>query len=280
MTNIAAPVAGERKTLRFGSMLQKPVTWLRRFFSDLIGAHLDGVRAAMGLPLLFAVLIGWEFAQHVIEVRIGFFDSREAAKAVANDPSRMVLGWIKMISVYLGGFVVIRHLAAKNGDASLAAVSVALRRYTPYIVYSLGLFALLFYARSFIPEADVMTFRTVVSLTQIAIEPLIMLWIVSAATDGVVRGPLRSARVTGWLYFWALALFFVGRLPVNAAHQLLNRYAMGQPDIMLWPMLVIDAVVVGLIISVIPALYVRIARFIWERQVQGTAASAPMKQTT
>lgn len=122
--------------------------------------------------------------------------------------------------------------------------------------------------------------RTVVSLTQIAIEPLLMLWIVSAATDGAIRGPLRSARVTGWLYFWALALFFVGRLPVNAAHQLLNRYAMGKPDIMLWPMLVIDAVVVGLIISVIPALYVRIARFIWERQVRGTTTSAPVKQTT
>lgn len=224
------------------------------------------------MPLLFTVLIGWEFAQHVIEVRIGFFDSREAAKAVANDPSRMAFGWIKMISVYVGGFFVIRYLAAKNGNTPLAPVSLALRRYAPYIAYSLGLFALIFYARGFVPDTSVTTFRTIVSLAQIAVEPLLMLWIVSAATDGAVRNPLRSARVTGWLYFWALTLFFIGRLPANAAHQLLNRYAMGQPELILWPMLVIDAVVVGLIISVIPALYVRTARFICERHVRTTPA--------
>lgn len=271
MTASTLPVASEQEASRLSSKLgraaRKSMSLLRRFFGDLIGAHLDGFRSMMGLPLLFAVLIVWEFAQHVIEVRIGFFDSREAAKAVANDPARMAFGWIKMISVYVGGFFVIRYLAAKNADAPLSPVGLALRRYAPYIAYSLGLFALVLYARGFVPATSVTTFRTIVSLAQIAVEPLLILWIVSAATDGTVRNPFRSVRVTGWLYFWALALFFVGRLPVNAAHQLLNRYAMGQPELLLWPMLVIDAVVVGLIIAVIPALYVRIARFIWERQL-------------
>lgn len=250
--------------------------WLRRFFSDLLGAHLDGVRAALGLPLLFVVLIGWEFAQHVIEVRIGFFDSREAAKAVANDPSRMVLAWIKMISVYVGGFFVIRYLAARNGNTTLAPVGTTLRRYAPYIVYSLMLFALVFYASSLVPKPSVFSFRAVLGLGQVAVEPLLMLWIVAAATDGAVRDPLRSARLTGWLYLWALALFFIGRIPVNAAHQLLNRYARGQPDFILWPMLIVDAVVVGLIIAVIPALYVRIARFIHERRAKRPATLRPV----
>ena len=65
---------------------------LRRFGTDLVGAHVDGFRAILALPLLFALLIGWEFAQHVMEYRIGFFQSREAARAVAEDPSRMALG--------------------------------------------------------------------------------------------------------------------------------------------------------------------------------------------
>ncbi len=251
--------------------------WLRRFFSDLIGAHLDGVRAMIGLPLLFAVLIGWEFAQHVVEVGIGFFDSREAAKAVANDPSRMVFGWVKMISVYVGGFLVIRYLARKNGDAP-APLGTAIRRYAPYIAYSLGLFALIFYAPSLTQESSVMAFRTAVGLTQMLVEPLLMLWIVSAATDGAIRNPVRSARLTGWLYFYAFALFFVGRIPVNAAHQLLNRYAMGQPGSILWPMLVLDAVVVGLIIAVIPALYVRVARRVRDRQAGAASPLAPVAQ--
>ena len=273
MTNNALPVAGEEQELRMGSRLWglagTAMSWLGRFFRDLFGAHVDGVRAMIGLPWLFALLIGWEFAQHVIEVRIGFFDSREAAKAVADDPSRMIFGWIKMISVYVGGFFVIRHLAAQNGGTQLAPVGVALRRYAPYIAYSLGLFALIFYAPGIVGKANVMTVRTIVGLGQVVVEPLLILWIVSAATDGAVGNTIRSARATGWLYLWALPLFFVGRIPVNAAHQLLNRYAMGQPDTILWPMLAVDAVVVGLIISVIPALYVRIARFIGERRVRG-----------
>ncbi len=253
--------------------------WLRRFFSDLIGAHLDGARAMRGLPLLFAVLIGWEFAQHVVEVGIGFFDSRQTAKALANDPSRMVFGWVKMISVYIGGFFVIRYLARKNGDATPAPVGTALRRYAPYIAYSLGLFALIFYAPGLIQESSVVAFRTAVGLTQMLFEPLLMLWIVSAATDGAIRNPVRSARLTGWLYFYAFALFFVGRIPVNAAHQLLNRYAMGQPGSILWPMLVLDAIVVGLIIAVVPALYVRVAQCVRDRQVGAASPLAPMAQT-
>jgi hypothetical protein len=98
------------------------------------------------------------------------------------------------------------------------------------------------------------------------IEPLLMLWIVSAATNGVVRNPLQSARRMRLLYFWALALFFIGRLPVNVVHQLLNRYAVGQPPAIVWPMLALDAVSVGLITAVIPAIYVRVVRLVDERR--------------
>lgn len=247
--------------------------WLRRFFADLLGAHADGVRAIGGLPLLFVLLIGWEFAQHVVEVRIGFFDSVEAGRAAANDPARMALGWVKMISVYVGGFFVIRFLVARRGDAALDPLPAAARRYAPYLLYSLVLFALVFYARSIVPPNGVFAFRTTLGLAQVAVEPLLMPWIVAAATDGSVRGPLASARLTGRWYPWALALFFVGRIPVNAAHQLLNRFAVGQPDHVLWPMLVLDAIVVGLVIAVVPAVSVRVARFVRERRDAGSRAA-------
>jgi hypothetical protein len=80
------------------------VIWVKRFLADLFGAQIDGFRFARGMFWLFALMAVWEFGQHVIEVRIGFFDSAAASKAVAMDATRMALGWVKMILVYAGGF--------------------------------------------------------------------------------------------------------------------------------------------------------------------------------
>lgn len=240
--------------------------WLKRYFADLVGAHVDGLRVARGLPLLFAIMVAWEFGQHIVEVRIGLFDSETAAKAVSQDGSRMALGWIKMILVYAGGFFAIRYLVWGSSARTLAVSRRTVLRYLPYVAYSLILFALIFYAGSFIAADRVMAFRATIGLAQVLIEPLLMLWIVSAATDGPVGGPLQSATLTGRHYLWALALFFVARLPTNAAHQLLNRYAIGQPPALVWAMLAIDAVVVGLLVAIVPAIYVRVTRLVMERR--------------
>jgi len=244
--------------------------WLKRYFADLVGAHIDGLRVARGLQLLFAIMVAWEFGQHIIEVRIGLFDSVAAAKAVSQDGSRMALGWIKMILVYAGGFFAIRYLMWGSSARPLHVSRRAVLRYLPYVAYSLILFALIFYAGSFIAAEHVMAFRTTIGLTQVLVEPLLMLWIVSAATDGPVGGPLQSAKLLGRYYIWALALFFVARLPTNAAHQLLNRYAIGQPPALVWAMLALDAVVVGLLVAIVPAIYVRVVRLVTDKR--GTAA--------
>jgi len=231
---------------------------VRRFLADLIGAHRDGLRVVGGLPWLFGAIILWEFAQHVIEYRIGFFDSRAAAKAVSLDGSRLALGWVKMILVYVGGFFAIRYLVLGRA-AAMRPDARTMRRYAPYVAYSLLLTGLIIYAERLVPAGRINTLRGIVGLGQIAVEPLLILWIVSAATAGPIRTPWQSARVTGWFYVWALALFFVGRLPLNLAHRALGLYPIGKPALLLWPMLALDALVVGWLIAAIPALYVRIA---------------------
>ena len=244
------------------------MNWLKRFAGDFAGAHIDGLRAMRALPLLFTAIILWEFAQHIVEVRIGMFESEEAMKAVSNDPTRMAFGWVKMILIYVGAFFVIRHLAGTRDGRSLQPIPAAFTRYLPYMIYMLGCFALVFYARGFIPESDVMAFRTTISLSQVFVEPFLMVWVVAAATDGAVRSPLASARRMGWLYLFALPLFFFARLPINLAHQQLNQLAMGESGAMLWGLLALDSVVVGLIVAIIPAISVRVARLVSERREQ------------
>lgn len=233
---------------------------IRRFVADLVGAYIDGLRAMRGLPLLFAALIAWEFAQHVIEYRTGFFVSRAAAQAVAHDPSRMALGWIKMILVYVGGFFTIRFLVGGDARAAMRPSPACILRYLPYVGYALLIFALIFYADLWVPPARVSMVRGIVGIVQILVEPLLMPWIVSSATGGSVATPWQSARLLGRGYPRALALFFIARLPVGAAHQLLGTYGIGRPALPLWPMLTADAVVVGLLIATLPAIAVRVAR--------------------
>lgn len=232
----------------------------RRFLHDLVGVYADGLRTMRGLPLLFAALIAWEFAQHVIEYRIGFFTSRAAAQAVAHDPSRMALGWVKMILVYVGGFFTIRFLAGRQGTPVMRPPLRSILRYLPYVGYALLVFAGIFYADLLVAPSRVNTARGIIGGAQLILEPLLMPWIVSAATDGAVRTPWQSARLLGWGYPRAFALFFLARIPVGAAHQFLGTYGVGRPALPLWPMLAADAFVVGLLIATIPAIAVRVAR--------------------
>ena len=246
--------------------------WTRRFFTDLAGSYLDSLRAIKGLPWLFAAIIAWEFAQHVVEVQIGMFTDKETARAVSQDGARMAFGWVKMTSIYVGAFFVVRHFAGMRDGRPLAPLGTAAKRFAPYLVYSLVMFAATFYARNFAAEEHVDTVRTIVGLGQVLVEPLLMAWVVAAATDGRITGPIGSARLTGLLYFLALPLFLLTRIPVSLLHQNLNEWAMGKQGAELWSLLAIDSLVVGLIVAITPAAMARVARWV-ELRREGKAAT-------
>lgn len=233
--------------------------WIKRFLADAFGAQLDGFRVAAALPLVFVAMAGCELAQHAVEMRIGFFASEASAKAVSLDGARMAFGWLKMLLVYVAGFYAIRYLVWRDAARAVRDVRGAALRYAPYLLYSLAVFALIVFAVRFVPAERVATFRMVVALTQLAIEPLLMLWVVSAATDGKVGGPIASARALGLYYLYALPLLVVARIPSGAAHTVLNRFAIGKPVPVAWAMLAVDALLVGLLVAVIPAIAVRVA---------------------
>lgn len=97
-------------------------------------------------------------------------------------------------------------------------------------------------------------------------EPLLLLWIVNAAMGTEAHGPAAAARTTGWLYFCALLLLFVTRVPVAQLHARLYIWLAGQALALQWAMFVLDALVVGALTVVVPAIQVRIARLIADRR--------------
>jgi hypothetical protein len=245
----------------------------KRFFKSWGGAFGDTARTARALPWIVLVMAAIELAQHGVEVRTGFFSADPATRHAAGlTAARLAFGWPKMLIVWSVAFVATRYLVLHDRRIALRPSALAARRYGWVILFQFVPTAIVIYAEPILKlfgaasEGQVTALRAIAGLAQQLLEPALLLWFVSAAIGTRGYGPIASARVTGWWYFWALLLIFVTRMPFNAAHQLLNRFAAGQPPAILWPMLVLDAAVVPAMVIVVAAAQVRAARAIAERR--------------
>jgi len=247
---------------------------IKRFFADWGGVFVDGARVLRALPWLIVAMIAIEMAQHVVEVSTGFLSADAAVRHAAGlHPLRMALGWPKMFATWALAAFAIRYLVLGEAAAALRAPTRAWRRYAGVVLFQLIPFVVILYAEPIVavlgltPVASwVLGLRLFFSLGQQLFEPLLLLWFVNAATGTTGFGPIASARVTRWWYFWGLLLVFVTRLPFGLLHQLLNRWPAGHPAAVLWPLLAIDAVLVSVMVVTIAAAQVRAARLIAERR--------------
>ena len=243
---------------------------MRRFFGAIGGAYMDGWRVARALPWLFAAIIGAEFVQHIVEWQLNMFVSEESARAAGPHPLRLSFGWVKMAAVFAGGFIAIRYLVLDDANAALRPPGAALRAYGGVLLYLAGFTALILHGSAAllaagVPRETVTGMVQFLGLGQLLLEPLLLLWFVSAATGGGI-GPFCSVRTTGLLYLWALPVALLGKIPVNALHGTLNMLAVGKPAELLWPMLVLDSLVVGALVAIFAGVHVRIASEIARRR--------------
>lgn len=247
---------------------------MKRFFANWASGLVDGAKAMRALPWLVVGMIALELVQHVIEVRTGFFSLDPAVrKAASMAPVRMALGWPKMFATWGLAFFAVRFLVLGDADAAWRVPALAWRRYAGVVLFQLVPALAIIYAEPILaaigaaPTAQaVMGVRLIFGLGQQLLEPLLLLWFVNAAIGTTGFAPAASARTTGWLYCVVLPMVFVTRLPFNAAHQALNRYAMGQPTGMMWGMLVLDAILVSIMVVMIAAVQLRAARYVAERR--------------
>ena len=242
------------------------------FFRNWGGAFADTARFARALPLAVGLMVGVEILQHVVEARLGMFASDLAVRtSAAAAPVRMLFGWPKMAMVYLLAFIAMRWLVTGDRRATLRPTGRAIGRYALVALFQTVIAAVVIYAGPITDlfgagKAGVLPLRTTFGLFQQLAEPALALWYVNAAMGSQAYGPVGSVRTTGWLYLWALPLLFLSRLPFSAVHQLLNRWPAGKPAEVLWPMLIADAAVVGVMVVFIAAIQVRIARYVAARR--------------
>ena len=200
------------------------------------------------LPLLAFVPVVFELLQHLVEVRIGMYESIDAAKALEHHPARMALGLVKIIGITLPVYWTARFLA--TSDRSFAA------RVDPKAVGLFGLVLLFQTAMAAIQLFLLPQTGTIVLISFAAglpIGALLAAWYAAAPLGNDRMGPIGSARVMAPLVISTMFLSIVAMFPLMVVHYGFAALALLGPKAALWPSLIVDSLLVGWLASVLAA---------------------------
>ena len=217
--------------------------------TDIVGRLVNGLRVTFlgGLslfwlaPLIPLIIIVPEFAQHVAEINMGMFESKDAFSALANDSARWTFGYFKVAGVILATLAAARFIGGA-GKRWWDLRTIAWKQFLIALAVNIGA-GLVGFA---IKEA--MGGETPLALDygfQIATLPLLIylvgpLW-------GDTSMTLRRAYTTGWIATrFAAFLSMLFFAPAQVLHEYNHTLAMGQSDLVVWALMVWDSLLVGL----------------------------------
>lgn len=211
----------------------------------------DALRAARLLPLLFLIPALVEFAQHIVEIKAGMYDSLAGAKAAADDPNRLLSGFAKTLALALPGYWFVRFLAFRDPAR-------ARRIEQPAFLLWLVLFAI--QGAQLALTLFGPTLGTVLGLSgkaEQAAGPLangvwslltvyMMAWVIAWPLGNREIGPIRSVRIMAGSFWRTIGFMVAGVLPLMVVHYGLGYLAITlAPAWLDWPILVLDSLVVS-----------------------------------
>lgn len=208
-----------------------------------------GLKAFVAAPAIIALVVVPEFAQHVAEISLGMFNSREAAVAVAGHPLRWAFGYLKIAGLVAAMLLSARFWATGSVRAALRVPLPDLGRLAIALALLFGSGAALEWLGQASGIAPVKWLVTAVT------------WISQAMLMVMVAGALLGDR-EGWrsnlagriptalLMTLIMAVLFV---PLQVLHGANHSWALGQPAALVWGLMLFDSLVVGLMASVVGA---------------------------
>lgn len=210
----------------------------------LVDLYPKGLSLFWLAPAVMALVVIPEFIQHVVEVRLGMFDSRAAFAALAMDPTRMAFGYVKIAGLVLAMLAVARFWWTRRaGRPWYDPRGIAWRRLAIGFVLFMLLPAIpgLFEARIGEPAAMAIGVAMSIMLLPALFQMLAGLF---GDRDTSVGDMWRRS----WL--WALltlALVALAFAPAAWLHQMNHRWALGAADGIVWALMIFDSLLVGLL---------------------------------
>lgn len=199
-------------------------------------------------PLLALIPVIFELAQHVVEVKIGLYDSIAAAKATEHNAWRMSFGMLKSAILLVAAYWIIRFLATRDPKLAARTEPRAVGLFSLFVLFELALTALQLFV---LPETALVAILSFV--VGEVISCLVVGWAVAAALGNPEIGPGRSVRLMVRQLPWTFGLFLAAILPLLVPHYVFAGMAIVGPHKFLWPVLIIDSLLVGWLTAILAA---------------------------
>ncbi|MFL9841352.1 hypothetical protein ABS767_10280 [Sphingomonas sp. ST-64] len=224
-------------------------------------------RYAWACPLLFAVPLLAEFAQHVVEVHLGLYESVAQAKALEGHPLRMGFGYIKVIALVLTGYWAVRFLGFGNSARAARRIDpVALRLYGWVVAWGLFWLAVNMAPGWFVTDQTaLMSITLALMVFGTAFEICLSGWKAAAAMGNPRIGFLRSITMIRGSFWWAVGVFLLTIMPLMIAHYAAFALALGAGPVRMWTVMVLDSVLTAYLGVVIAANVYVVGRRMAER---------------
>lgn len=212
--------------------------------SAVIQTYRGAVKMIWVAPIIFLIAVIPEFVQHVSEIKMGMFTSVEQAKLIAISPERWAFGYAKIAGLVIALLLTTRFLGlGQSMRRTIRPSPRGLGRTALFLVILLGTgFAFDWLGQ----QVEIPAIKLVLDVISWIGEFGMIILIVGAWVEDFEM----TARKAFGLYLpTALVLgicFFAVMLPLQLIHGSNHKLAMGQPDWMVWALMIWDSLLVGI----------------------------------
>jgi hypothetical protein len=223
---------------------------VKLFWFSLVDQYRKGFSLFWLGPAVIALIVIPEFVQHVVEIQLGMFDSREAARALGNHPMRWAFGYAKIAGLVLAFLASARFWwCSLHGGRWYDLRGIAWKKF----LVGLVLFNLVGLAAEplagIVGEPALTILRIMLSLLSL---PFLFIMLAGLFGDRTVT--LADAWKSSWRYVPLFALLLVlGFAPAQLLHGLNHSWAFGASPALVWVLMIFDSLVVGLLASLVGA---------------------------